>query len=359
MQREQYGKARIVVVTIIDEELDAVLGLGQFKERCPGTQYYAKAANSSKEYDVVVCRADGWGNIASGDIVTEAIEDFRPSYILLVGIAGGIVRDGESDPIRTGDVLIADYLHYSELKKLVEKGMVHRYKAHDHPSLHLRLSFAEPLRRETKKWIGRIKAQPPVKTTPVARIGNLVTGETLLGNPRDAYQQNILSNYYSAAAVDMESMGVGREICRQRRDPYYNPQFLVIRGISDLVKTTSAETDATLPAGTAVDRAKPSREAKSSADNQGARNACRAIIRKISSLVKTTAAGTDATLPAPTARDAAKPSTEAQSAAENQKMRDAWRAYAAEAAASFALALIDDILESIGSYDAKAAQKPA
>lgn len=299
MKREQYGKARIVLVAVIDEEFDAVQRLGQLTSRCAATGYYARQASPSKEYDLVLCRADGWGNLASGEAVAEAIEDFRPSYILLVGVAGGIVRSGDNDPIRLGDVVVADYLHYSELKKLVEEGMAYRYKAHDHPSLHLRLSFAEPLRKDANRWIGRIQAKPPSATTPVARIGNLVTGETLLGNPKHPYQQDILSDYYTATAVDMESMGVGREIFKQRRDPYYNPQFLVIRGVSDEVHALT------------YGRSWFSRVLSSLRFRAGFRQVA--------------------------------------SAATNQAMRDAWRVYAAEAAAAFALTLVDDLLDSIGS----------
>ncbi len=301
MLRKQYGKSRIVIITIIKEEFNAVQRLGNLTARCPGTEYYAQASNSNHEYDVVLCRADGWGNMAAGNAVTEAVEDFRPSYVVLVGIAGGIVRDKDRDPVKHGDVVIADFLHYSELKKLVASGVTHRYKAHDHPSLHLRLSFAEPLRSdaEANRWRSRIKAPAPTTPTltkPTAHVDNLVSGETLYSNPDDPFQKHLLDDYYTAIAVDMESMGVGREICRQRRDPYYNPQFLIIRGISDLV---IADHD-------------PKRDVP--------------------------AAGVSA-----------------ESAAEtNQNERNAWRVYAAEAAAAFALTLIEDLIESMGSIVTKA-----
>lgn len=294
MRRERFGTAKIALIGVIDEEFDAICSIGGFGVRCPNTNYYVQTVTTDNIYDVVACRVDGWGNLASGEAVADVIEAFRPYFLMLVGIAGGIVRTGERDPIKLGDVLIADYLHYSELKKLSNKKASFRYKPHDHPSHLLRLSFAEPLKRgtESSRWTARIRSEPPKPCSPKARIGNLVAGDTLMSDPQNSYQQMVLTNYYTANAVDMESMGVGREIFHQRSDPYYNPQFLVIRGISDIV-------DATL-------------NTKSSYMNPFN------WFRRSST------------------------------AASNQEMRDAWRIYAAEVAAAFALTVTDDLLGYIG-----------
>lgn len=290
MKRKHLGTAKIAVVGVIDEEFDAICRIGGIHQRC-ARQYYVSATNPSNNYDLVACRVDGWGNLSSGEAVTDVIEDFqRPFFIILVGIAGGIVRPGERDPIRLGDVVVADYLHYSELKKLSKASTSFRFKAHDHPSHLLRVSFAEPLRNEGPRWRARIQANPPVPHEPKARIENLVTGETLLGDPRNAYQQTVLENYYTATAVDMESMGIGREIFHQRRDPYYNPQFLIVRGISDLVEVENSP-GVWKRAKTSLFGSKPSED--------------------------------------------------------NQSMRDAWRVYAAEAAAAFALTLADDLIADL------------
>jgi nucleoside phosphorylase len=286
MKRKAFGTAKVVIVTVIDEEFDAICRLGGFATRCAG-QYYVRAALADNNYDMVACRADGWGNLASGEAVADAIEDFsRPYFIILCGIAGGIVRPNERDPIKTGDVVVADYLHYSELKKLSKQTTSFRYKPHDHPSNLLRVSFADPLRQQSDRWRSLIQTAPPEPRTPKARIENLVTGDTLLGDPTNLYQQLVLQNYYSAVAVDMESMGVGREIFHQRRDPHYNPQFLIVRGISDLVE----------------------------ADERS----------KFRKWIASFGSGTRASV--------------------NQATRDAWRVYAAEAAAAFALTLAGDLL---------------
>ncbi len=291
MRRRRFGSAKIALVGVIDEEFDAICKIGGFAARCSGgnRNYFVQALTPGNLYDVIVCRSDGWGNLASGEAVTDVIEDFRPHFIILCGIAGGILRPSDRDPIKVGDVLIVDYLHYSELKKLSNTATTFRYQAHDHPSLLLRVTYAEGLRksREMERWHDRIQTRPPADCTPAARVGNLVTGETLFGGPANPYQRAALENYYTALGVDMESMGVARELFHQRRDPYYNPQFLVVRGISDLVRVT--------PDGS--------------------------VWKKLMKIFSRN--GSDR---------------------ENQAIRDAWRVYAAEAAAAFALTVADDLI---------------
>lgn len=291
MRRRRFGSAKVALVAVIDEEFDAICRIGGFATRCSGgnRDYSVQAPTPGNLHDVVVCRSDGWGNLASGEAVTDVIEDFRPHFIILCGIAGGILRPNDRDPIKVGDVLVADYLHYSELKKLSNTATTFRYQAHDHPSLLLRVTYAEGLRKvnEMLRWRNRIQALPPGDCTPAARVGNLVTGETLFGGPANPYQRTALENYYTALGVDMESMGVGRELFHQRRDPYYNPQFLVVRGISDLVRVTHEES----------------------------------LWKKLTKRFART--GSDR---------------------ENQATRDAWRVYAAEAAAAFALTVTEDLV---------------
>jgi nucleoside phosphorylase len=289
MKRKRFGIAKIVLVGVIDEELQALRDVGNLNQTCFG-RYFVNTLAPSHDYDIVACRADGWGNMASGEAVNSAIEDFRPQFVFLVGIAGGIVRKGDREPIQLGNVIVADYLHYSELKKLSGGKTSFRFKPHDHPSYLLRVNFADPLRTQTSRWSSKIKTKPPATCDPIARIENLVTGETLLGDPGNIYQQIVLENYYTAQAVDMESMGVGREIFYQRQDPYYNPQFLIVRGISDLVEVDIQENK---------------------------------LSKLFSKLVPDKKNNT------------------------NQQMRDAWRVYAAEAAAAFALTLAEDVLEYV------------
>src|SRR5690349_21830865 len=104
MKRKRLGTARIVLIGIIDEELKAIRDVGAFTQTLG--RYYVQALTADNKYDIAACRADGWGNLASGEAVSQAVEDLRPYYIFLVGIAGGVVRLGDLNPVNLGDVIV-------------------------------------------------------------------------------------------------------------------------------------------------------------------------------------------------------------------------------------------------------------
>ncbi len=65
---------------------------------------------------------------------------------------------------------------------------------------------------------------------------SLIAGEKLLGDPTNEEQRKIVDFFSDAAAVDMESVAVARATYEARRTVGYNPRFLVIRGVSDLIR---------------------------------------------------------------------------------------------------------------------------
>ena len=289
MQKEQKGQVTVALVTIIEEEFDAVCRIFKLKQRHPGGLFKVRKVTPTGVYDILATRSDDWGNTPAGETVADIIEDFSPRYIVLIGIAGGVRRGNKRDGVRLGDVVIPNYIEYSELKKLSERKISRRSFAIDHPSYYLRRSVAEPIKKDLPKlWAKRIAKKRPGSGTPKAHIGNLVAGETLLGDPKADYQKQVLKHYYRALAVDMESMGIGREVYHQRRSPYYNPQYLVVRGISDYVYVDES--------GEILAQKKKKKKAP----------------------------------------------------ADNQSTRDKWRVYAAESAAAFASVMVESLLREFG-----------
>ena len=102
-------------------------------------------------------------------------------------------------------------------------------------SLHLLENFVEGLRRNPGDWVNALRKPRPDKNVPKALIGGIVAGELLLGDADNAFQQKILTTYQKALAFEMESFGVARTMYSSRWSVHYNPQFLIVRGISDLV----------------------------------------------------------------------------------------------------------------------------
>jgi nucleoside phosphorylase len=229
------GSALVGVLTVIDEEFAEVSQMLGASLNIPGTAYYVQSLNEGNVYETVVAQLDGRGNVKSISAATAMIEAFHPPYILLVGIAGGVKdRDGTT----IGDVIVPNYIDYYEMRKLVEGKSLRRCEPYDHPGSSLRQNFAVPVGRR-KAWINRVDHQRrPAQDGihPSIRTGPLISGEKVLGDDEAEIQQKILREYDNALAVDMESFGLGAAVYAARSTRHYNPQYIVIRGVSDLIR---------------------------------------------------------------------------------------------------------------------------
>jgi nucleoside phosphorylase len=226
------GSAKVGVVTILPEEMEAAQRILECTENIPGTPYFVRGGHREGPYDVILRQSSGRTNIPAFEAVRDLIEDFFPAYLLLVGIAGGIAgRDG----IALGDLVIANYIEYSEFAKVVPGQVLRRREPYDHPSLFLRASIAEPLAKSG--WREMIDVACPSDVPPKVLTGPIVAGEKVLGDPDNEYQRGVLEYFDHAIAVEMEAFGFARALFHARRMVHYNPQGLVVRSISDLVNT--------------------------------------------------------------------------------------------------------------------------
>lgn len=196
---------------------------------------------------MVLRRASAQTNLISAEAAGDIIQDYRPDFILLIGTAGGY---GGRDGLSLGDVVISDYVEFSGYWKYKEEQVLRRKIAHDHPSLYLRDNFAERLRVEPDSWRGYIQLPRPGPGAPTLHIGEVVSGDILLGDPDNAEQRRILEFFDKGLAFEMEAVGVARTVYKARRWLRYNPQFAVIRGISDLVNANAADNQGTRVAWT-------------------------------------------------------------------------------------------------------------
>ena len=87
------GFARIAILTIIDEELAAVRDIFNTKDNIIATPYFVDNSSTNvHEYEIVIRRAPDRGNHTALETIAYFVEDFRPEFILLIGIAGGVGR---------------------------------------------------------------------------------------------------------------------------------------------------------------------------------------------------------------------------------------------------------------------------
>ncbi len=253
-QPGRYGHARVAIVTIIDAELRAARAVFCAVDEVPGSPYpvyYTDEVRTDRNYPFVVMKASGRGTAPAMEAVQEVVEHFRPSYIFLVGTAGGLNR---RDNVDLGDVVIADYVGYAEFMKLTPGRVSMRHEPYDHPSLFLRAGLAYPL-SEGEDWHSHIPAtaKRPEAGTPKAVVGNIVAGEKVLSDRESAYQNSVLERFDAAIAVDMESYGFARSVFSRRRSVHYNPQCLIVRGISDIVEAARPAVAAGAPAEVQVE----------------------------------------------------------------------------------------------------------
>jgi nucleoside phosphorylase len=229
VQPGRVSTGRVAILTILEEEFEAVeRQIGPIREI--EDAYYKPEGDG---HDVVLMRAADRGNVPAEQAVKELVEAFRPEVLIVCGIGGGV--EGKDD-IATGDVVVADYLHYGEFRKLSEHGDHDRYLAYDQPSAMLRSKQALPVVR-IGDWTSRIDvARPDGVGQPKVVIGPVLAGEKVMGDPDHLEQQRALSRYTDAIAVDMESYGAARALHCARTDVDYDPLLMVIRGISDIVE---------------------------------------------------------------------------------------------------------------------------
>ncbi|HEV3155621.1 MAG TPA: hypothetical protein VGZ02_17580 [Candidatus Baltobacteraceae bacterium] len=241
----QLGSATIAFLTITPEEFESaqrVLGTGERIHQ----MYFATKKSANKQYDLILRQASDRTNVPASRATTQIIEDWRPQFIFLIGTAGGALDGGNIGREKTnlGDVIVGDFIDYTEFRKLKEGKNLPRKVAHDHPSVYLREQFVAPLRRrnEWHEWIG---VPRPDKTDkkPAVVLGNIAAGEKVLSDWDSDYQKEMLELYDKAVVFETESFGVAYQVFAARGSVHYNPQFLTIRGISDFVDAKEADRD--------------------------------------------------------------------------------------------------------------------
>lgn len=178
--------------------------------------------------------------------VTDLIEDWRPEVLLLVGIAGGIVRTtaggSKVEGPSAGDVVCIEFVHYADYSKRSEGKRHARYFPVQHPDTNLISAHMGPIHQAP--WFDQLPAERPGEGHPRLHFGEVVAVEFLAGDGAATAQQEALGPYDHALGVDMESAGVARAMHTASRSVHYRPVWLGFRGISDRTAATSEAMEA-------------------------------------------------------------------------------------------------------------------
>ena len=224
-----------VIITPLEEEREAMLAhLGKPNRLPPANDdirvYYpatipvtftneTTSEETTSEYEVVLTDLLGMGRVEAANVVGDAIRRWRPRYVILVGIAGGLSKA----EVQVGDVLISEQIADYELQKLTEETTLTRWSVHRaSPAL---LAAAKQLRPED--WQRFIREPRPQAGTPQRHFGPICTGDKVVAN-------GLLDQYHEVwtklIGCEMEAGGVASAAFEAASAP----GFLMVRGVSDL-----------------------------------------------------------------------------------------------------------------------------
>jgi nucleoside phosphorylase len=232
------GPTDFVIITALQEELEALLVKLPSPQRLPPIDedvhvYYQTnlpitfSNGMLGSYRLVLMSLLGMGRVQAANATNDAIRQWHPRYVLLVGIAGGIAETG----VKRGDVLISDQIVDYELQKLTVEGEQIRWESYRaDPRL---LEAARHLRENGRSLI---KKQRPQRGTSKSFIGPVATGDKVVAI------KNVLEHYRGdwpkLIGIEMEAGGVASAAFQSVQQP----GFLMIRGVSDLADEDKDDT---------------------------------------------------------------------------------------------------------------------
>lgn len=220
-----------VLVTALPEERDTLLErLPQYQQLSPTSgdiRTYFKADlpvtfpdNSTGTYRIIVMCLLGMGRVQATMATADAIHRWRPRYVLMVGIAGGIA----ARKVRVGDILVADQIVDYELQKVTPAGPEIRWDVQrTDPRL---LDAYNNYRGDS--WQELIRIKRPTKGQPRRHSGPIASGDKVI-----AFGE-VLSKYRGVwpklIGVEMEAAGAATATFQSAE----KPGFFMVRGVSDL-----------------------------------------------------------------------------------------------------------------------------
>jgi len=193
------------------------------------TPYYVGAfANSSKRLKVVAASANQMGMTASSVLSTKMIENFRPKYLAMTGIAAGL--QGKTN---YGDIIACDlsWDYGSGKISCNEKGKV--MFAPDPRSIPLDPEIKEKLLsvQLEGRYVDQIKRQfigNKPDTSLKLTIGPMASGAAVVEN--EELIDVIKSQQRKLVGIEMESYGVFYAACNSRKP---QPKCIVVKSVCD------------------------------------------------------------------------------------------------------------------------------
>ena len=217
------------IVVALPLELEALLRHLGGIEKCEianedNCTYYVGSLGSknSRAYSVVVTLSSSVGNVGAALSTRDLIARWAPTYVLMIGIAGGTKPDIQHH----GDVLVTEEVLYYEHSKIKSGGAESRFTSMPANArlLDRARNFNDP------KWSDRIKTPRPLgagSPAPAVHFGPIASGEKVIASSE--FVGSLLQMNSRIIGVEMETWGIAKAT-------HSTPAvlgFLGIRGISD------------------------------------------------------------------------------------------------------------------------------
>lgn len=231
MNAKHSQQTDFVILTALEEERDSLLSkLPESQKLKPSNNdvhvYYTTRLpvvfpdGSAGAYHIVITTLLGMGRVQAATAAGEAIRSWSPSYVILVGIAGGIA---ELD-VTFGDVLVPDQIIDYELQKIAPKASKPRYQVYrvDSRLLGAAINFNDG------HWHNAVVMKRPLPGGPKRHIGPIVSGDKVIASARSLVKYR--KEWPKVIGVEMEAAGAAAASFQSAT----KPGFFMVRGVSDL-----------------------------------------------------------------------------------------------------------------------------
>ena len=197
-----------------------------YEESKDGIYYTIGSFQGAHEKNRVILKETGSRNSDVALATERIIHHFKPTIIILTGIAGG-VKD-----VKIGDIVVGTKAYGYEAGKSTDEGFMSRPNVlpYSIPLLEIAKSIAR-----NDDWQKRIKN---LQLSPTTYFGPIASGDQVIASTRSAIYQLLKERFNDTLALEMESIGFAAAVL-----PYRNIHAINIRGISDLIDGKNATHD--------------------------------------------------------------------------------------------------------------------
>ena len=234
MEKNTY-KTDVALLSVTTTEFRAVTHFHEWKAKTftGDDQIYdiAEFERDGKTHSLVHAKLGEMGMTAAAATSMKVIYTFRPRYLIMVGIAAGVVKS-ELEDQRYGDVIVPDVVWNYSAGKFVspEKAEIQYGNMGFLPR-----STAEHLPEEILPYL---KAAAASEDNPChVYIGPMACGSTVVAN-RELLEKQIYTQYQHTAGLDMESYAVVYA-ANHANDP--KPTPIIVKSVCDFADSSKSD----------------------------------------------------------------------------------------------------------------------